>query len=480
VVTWASVAFFAGAAGCFDGCGEDAPVPEGDEVPAQPPGETAEDGGSGADGEADEPVPSVEHTIEEGQTLWDIAHSYGITVADVMGANGLTPADVRRIRPGRALVIPGATEVAEVLTASERAKRLRESLPEPEDGAYHFLAEGETLWDLARVYDVSMDDVLARNGFSDADARALRAGQPVLVPGVAKQDIRKTEPRTRRGVSHTLTYGETVWDLANAFQVSVAEIMSANGLSSEQVTSLREGTKLFIPGVTRDRSTGKVRRSRAPHQQRALAQAKLLGLGTRRTATQLLAGRVDERWIRAAGGSTNRLPGTLRWPVTNGWFTRGYGSGMQGYHQAVDIMGEVGWNVRAAAEGIVAYSGDEVRGYGNLVLVVHPGGWVTMYAHNSVNFVVAGERVPRGGVLAEVGSTGISRGPHVHFELIHAGHNCDPGPLFRPGIRHRSGKVTGAKKVVWTDPGSRPRAIDCGRRRRHPKSRWVIHEDPEG
>jgi murein DD-endopeptidase MepM/ murein hydrolase activator NlpD len=467
-----------GAAGCFDGCGGGADAPGEPPPPTDPPSEAEEEGVADAGPAA--PDVFVEHTVEEGQTLWDIAHSYGVSVSDVMTASELSPNDVRKLRPGHVLTIPGAEAAVEVLSASERARRLRESLPEPDDGAYHFLAEGETLWDLARLYDTSMDDIMARNGFSDADARALRSGKPVLIPGISKDDIQKTEPRKRRGVTHTLAYGETVWDLANAFQVSVGEIMSANGLSSDQVTALREGTRLFIPGVTRDRSTGKVRRTRSAHQQRAMAKAKLLGLGTRRTASRLLGGRVEQRWIRAAGQPVDRLPGTLRWPVTNGWFTRGYGSGMQGYHQAVDIMGEVGWNVRAAARGIVAYSGDEVRGYGNLVLVVHPGGWVTMYAHNSVNFVVAGEHVPRGGILAEVGSTGISRGPHVHFELIHAGRNCDPAPLFRPGIKHRSGKVVRAKQVEWRDPSSQPRTVDCARRRRHPKSRWVIHEDPEG
>jgi murein DD-endopeptidase MepM/ murein hydrolase activator NlpD len=469
-----SMVLLAGAAGCFEGCGS-----AEEEPPAAPEPSAA------APEEQDEDAPSAEeasvvHVVAEGQTLWDIAHSYGVTVADLMTANDLSPNDVRRLRPGNTLRIPGATEAVPVLTASERAKKLREELPEPEDGAYHFLAEGETLWDLARTYDVSMDDILARNGFSDADARALRAGKPVLIPGVAKGQIKKTEPRQRRGVTHTLAPGETVWDLANAFQVSVAEIMSANALSSDQVTALREGTRLFIPGVTRDRSTGKVRRTQAPQQKRATAVAKLLGLGTRHAASRLLAGQVEARWARAAGEPSGRLPGTLRWPVTNGWFTRGYGSGMGGYHQAVDIMGEVGWNVRAAARGIVAYAGNEVRGYGNMVLMVHPGGWVTMYAHNSVNFVVAGEVVPRGGILAEVGSTGISRGPHVHFELIHDGRNCDPGPLFRPGIKHRTGKVQAGRQVEWTDPRSRPRGIECGPRRRHPQSRWVIHENPEG
>jgi len=192
----------------------------------------------------------------------------------------------------------------------------------------------------------------------------------------------------------------------------------------------------------------------------------------------LLHGQVEERWVRAAGGHAGRFPGTLRWPVTNGRFVRGFGAGEGGYHQAVDIAGDIGWNVRAAAPGIVGYSGDEIRGYGNVVLVVHPGGWVTMYAHNSVNFVVAGERVPAGAVLAELGSTGISRGPHVHFEFMYDRKNCDPATLFRPGVRHRS-RLAQIPTRTWSQPGDRPREVQCQARRRHPRSRWVIHESAE-
>ncbi|MFW6051702.1 MAG: LysM peptidoglycan-binding domain-containing protein [Myxococcota bacterium] len=473
----AAGALLIGAGGCFDGCADDddretPPDAAAAAAPAKEPDPGAEDAGA-----VPAPEVHVEHAVRAGQTLWDIAHSYGVTVSDVMEANDLSPGDIRRLREGQTLKIPGATEGVEVLSASERRKKQLEELPEPENGAYHFLAPGETLWHLARTYDVTADDIMVANDFSDSDARGLREGQPVIIPGVTKDQIQRTEPQKRQGIQHTLAFGETVWDLANAFQVSVAEIMAANGLSTSQVTQLREGMDLFIPNVTRDKKTGKVRRTLSPRQRQAKAKAKLLGLGTRRTATLLLGGRVKDEWIRAAGGQ--RLPGTLRWPVTNGWYTRGFGSGMGGYHQAVDIMGEIGWNVRAAARGIVAYSGDGVRGYGNMVMVVHPGGWVTMYAHNSVNFVVAGERVPRGGILAEVGSTGISRGPHVHFELIHAGTNCDPAPLFRPGVKHRGGKIHRGNQITWRNPSGRPRAIDCGRRRRHPKSRWVVHENPE-
>lgn len=449
---------------CDEPASDPAPVVDIEAAPVEPP--------------APEPPPAIEHTVGPGQTLWDIARAYGVEVSAIMEANEMRPRDVRRLREGRTLVIPGASDVAEVQTAEDRAAAREEmlaSLPTLEDGAYHFLARGETLWDVARLYDKTPEELMERNELTDDDVRSLREGHPIAVPGIAASQVRASVPAEREGITHVVASGETVWDLAGAFQVSVSEIMAANGLSSDQVTQLREGARLFVPGVTEDRA-GRVRRRESETQRRARPIAVRIGLGTLRAASSLLRGRLEAAWIRAAGGRRDRLPGSLRWPVTNGRFVRGYGSGEGGYHLAVDIAGDIGWNVRAAAPGIVGYSGNEVRGYGNMVLVVHEGGWVTMYAHNSVNFVVAGQRVPRGGILAELGSTGISRGPHVHFELIHDGRNCDPAHLFRPGIRHRGGRLTPIDPVTWTRPEARPRAVQCAPRRRHPRSQWVINE----
>ena len=89
--------------------------------------------------------------------------------------------------------------------------------------------------------------------------------------------------------------------------------------------------------------------------------------------------------------------------------------------------------------------------------------------------------MPRGGIVGEVGSTGISRGPHVHFELMFDGQVCDPVSLFRPGVRHRDGHHSRLLRLVWRDPDVRPDGIACHRRRRHPRSRWVSREtyDPD-
>jgi murein DD-endopeptidase MepM/ murein hydrolase activator NlpD len=322
-----------------------------------------------------------------------------------------------------------------------------------------------------------MDALLERNHLAEDDMGRLRIGQAIVVPGIQQSQVKAAEPKQHKGFMHEIVKGETVWDIAHQFGVSVGEIMAANGLNAEEVNNIRDGKKLFIPGVEDD-GRGHVHRRASASEQRASVLARKLGLGTIVAAGQLLHGIVQPQWAEAAA-KAGRFRGTLRWPVANGSFVRGYGSGQGGYHKAMDIMGKIGWNVRAAADGIVGYAGDKVPGFGNMIMVVHPGGWVTLYAHNSVNFATAGQLVQRGGILAEVGSTGRSQGPHVHFELIYGGNNCDPAPLFRPGVRHLDGHLASLAYTTWSVPSKRPKSIACAKRQKHPIAQQVINENPE-
>ncbi|MBX3249508.1 MAG: LysM peptidoglycan-binding domain-containing protein [Myxococcales bacterium] len=95
--------------------------------------------------EEEDEEPFVEHTLERGQTLWDVARAYGVTQTAIVEANGLRPRDLRRLSVGRVLRIPGASGPAEVTRVAPPPRV--EDLPEPRDGAYHVLAAGETLWD---------------------------------------------------------------------------------------------------------------------------------------------------------------------------------------------------------------------------------------------------------------------------------------------------------------------------------------------
>ena len=86
-------------------------------------------------------------------------------------------------------------------------------------------------------------------------------------------------------------------------------------------------------------------------------------------------------------------------------------------HDGIDIAAPTGSSVLAAADGEVIYSDDGVRGYGNMVMLQHKDGFITIYAHNRENLVKGGEMVEKGSVIARLGNTGNSSGPHLHFEV---------------------------------------------------------------
>jgi murein DD-endopeptidase MepM/ murein hydrolase activator NlpD len=280
------------------------------------------------------------------------------------------------------------------------------------------------------------------------------------------------------GVSHVVAEGEDILQIADHFKTSVLEIMVVNAIAEEEATELEVGRRLFIPGVVQTRE-GEVLHLPHAHQDEFDARAHELGLGTRAVAARLLRGGMEDSWKEAAAGDAgDEWDGTFAWPVTGGWYVRGFGDGAEGYHKAVDVAGNLGWPARAVERGIVAYTGDEIVGYGNIVMIIHPQGFVSFYAHNTAFFVHPGQRVSRGQIISEVGSTGISRGPHVHFELIHELMNCDPAPLFRPGVRRHDGTMMDVPQLTWT--GERPpRGVRCEPRpAHHPNSQWVVHEHP--
>lgn len=118
-------------------------------------------------------------------------------------------------------------------------------------------------------------------------------------------------------------------------------------------------------------------------------------------------------------------------PVERGWLSSGFGkrmdpfTGRKAMHEGVDFAGKVGADVVAVAAGVVTWSG--VRsGYGNLVEINHGNGYVTRYGHNQANLVNVGETVKQGQVIAQMGSSGRSTGPHVHFEVQRHGKLVNP------------------------------------------------------
>jgi murein DD-endopeptidase MepM/ murein hydrolase activator NlpD len=118
--------------------------------------------------------------------------------------------------------------------------------------------------------------------------------------------------------------------------------------------------------------------------------------------------------------------GAFLWPV-RGNILATYGTKTDGTHNdGINIAAPRGTAVQAVDAGVVAYTGNELRGYGNLVLVKHANGWISAYAHCDAILVKRGEKVERGQVIARVGSTGNVSEPQLHFELRRGQHAVDP------------------------------------------------------
>jgi murein DD-endopeptidase MepM/ murein hydrolase activator NlpD len=189
-------------------------------------------------------------------------------------------------------------------------------------------------------------------------------------------------PPTPIGVHHTLLPGETLWRISRSYGVTVEALVRANAIAD--VHRIPAGTRLFIPG-------GRHRRGSSPGTEQ-VAHARGAGL-------------------------------EFAWPLA-GRVTSGFG-GRRG-HDGIDVSAARGTLVRAAEAGEVVYSGSGFAHYGNLVVVRHSRDYATAYAHNRRNRVARGDRVSRGDVIAEVGTTGNASGPHVHFEVRYRDRPADP------------------------------------------------------
>jgi murein DD-endopeptidase MepM/ murein hydrolase activator NlpD len=195
--------------------------------------------------------------------------------------------------------------------------------------------------------------------------------------------------------------------------------------------------------------------------------------------------------LDTVSGSEPRLPPTtadgtsaaagLRFPLDAAALWRGYATTRRGRrrhnHLGIDLGAPAGTPFRAADRGLVAYVGNDLRGYGNMALVVHPSGTVTLYAHARALYVRAGALVARGQVLGEVGATGFAHGAHLHFEVHEAGVARNPLPRFAalprgitlppaalddrvlspdPSLRHRPARRRGGV-LLHVPPGPRRR-----------------------
>jgi murein DD-endopeptidase MepM/ murein hydrolase activator NlpD len=213
--------------------------------------------------------------------------------------------------------------------------------------------------------------------------------------------------------------------------VSVAELAKANSLDPQ--AKLKLGTKLTVPGA----KTAAV----APAAPPAAGAQPAAALAP--PATKIAAATGDpQQKVRLAQATTTpvevsaetpvkaseatgALP-TFRWPV-RGKVITSYGAKTNGKaNDGINLAVPEGTPVKAAEDGVVAYSGNELKGYGNLVLVRHSNGYVTAYAHASELLVKRGDTIKRGQIIAKSGQSGEVGSPQLHFEIRKGSSPVDP------------------------------------------------------
>ncbi len=236
---------------------------------------------------------------------------------------------------------------------------------------------------------------------------SLLASACVTTQGAAKAGVLDTHVEPDQAlVTHPVQKGQTLYRIARAYGLSVEELMDANRIDDPR--ELKAGELLYVPGA-KERKT--VLEYDAPEPE---APARPTATGTAGVAEKK-----PPRVIRVGKGS-----GVLEWPLRGVLYAR-FGKKGKEPHDGIDLAAPAGQAVKTAAPGTVLFAGEQ-KGYGLIVIVEHDGGLITLYAHNRDLRVKTGQKVRVGQVVATVGDSGRTSGPHLHFEVRKDGVPVDP------------------------------------------------------
>jgi murein DD-endopeptidase MepM/ murein hydrolase activator NlpD len=304
------------------------------------------------------------------------------------------------------------------------------------------VAQGETVDSMALRYNVPGTAIVQANNLHEG--AVLKPGQQIVIPKMKYASLRGSVAPTAAApasipahksvggttITHAVAPGETLMSISRHYNKPVREIVAANRLTYD--ARLKVGEKITVPGVAATAAVAKpviVAAAKAPAPAPApvaaakAAPQKVASIEPAATA-RLASPNVDTGDTSASIGKGGAPQ--FRWPV-RGRVISGFGpipNGQQ--NDGINLAVPEGTQVRAAEDGTVAYAGNELKGYGNLVLVRHADGFVTAYAHASELMVKRGDTVRRGQVIAKSGQTGTVTAPQLHFEIRKGSSPVDP------------------------------------------------------
>jgi murein DD-endopeptidase MepM/ murein hydrolase activator NlpD len=226
---------------------------------------------------------------------------------------------------------------------------------------------------------------------------------------------------------HVVAPGETLTKISRLYGKPVHEIAKANNMLAG--AKLNVGDRLVIPGARASAMKPNATPTKpAPVAAQAKPATTVVATADPEPSASVFAPVAETTGSKdpvKSADAAGALP-KFRWPA-NGRVITAYGPTTNGQqNDGINIALPENTPVKAAEDGVVAYAGNELKGYGNLVLVRHPNGYVTAYAHAKELVVKRGDQVKRGQVIARSGQTGNVNAPQLHFEIRKGASPLDP------------------------------------------------------
>jgi murein DD-endopeptidase MepM/ murein hydrolase activator NlpD len=313
---------------------------------------------------------STLYAVIPGDTVYGVAERFGVPTRTLIDTNGLKPPF--KLTTGQALRVPARQE--------------------------HVVQPGESLFGIARIHSVDQSSLARLNRLSPP--YRLEAGQRLALPG--KVEGHDLPPDDDIVVPGTTTMAAT----------SSGSGSTAGAMTVEELPAPTSAAPEAAPTAA----------SPEPPD----AEFMDLPLPPEEAAVEPAAEPLPEEQIAAIPSPPPLDEGEFMWPL-NGKIVSRFGPKNDGLHNdGINIAAPRGTRVVAAENGVVAYAGNELRGFGNLLLIRHADGWVTAYAHNEKLLVNQGDKVTRGQAIARVGSSGNVSSPQLHFEIRRGAEPVDP------------------------------------------------------
>lgn len=263
---------------------------------------------------------------------------------------------------------------------------------------------GDTVYSLSRKHNVPTRALIETNNLKAPFL--LSPGQRLKLPPAS---------------IHVVQKGDTIYSISRRYNVDMSLLARQNQLRPPY--NIYEGQFLKLPGsiVEQKKTQVAVRKTAEPKpaaKTQTAAAKKAVSSKPTKTASK-------KNSVRLPAPPT-RSKAKFAWPVDGKVMTKFGAAGAGRHNDGINIKVNEGISVRAAENGVVAYAGNELKGFGNLLLIKHADGWITAYAHNASLLVKRGETVTRGQPIAKAGKTGNAKEPQLHFEIRKGTKAVDP------------------------------------------------------